>query len=101
MSRYTFHYFAVLICIVISAFASVRGTLFTQTLIDDYIIPLMGQEHPDFGPLGKAIAGVACFYALGAFASWLQNYLMIFVTQGTLRNLRIKVFEKMQHLPIR
>jgi len=101
MSRYKFHYFMVLVCIVVSAFASVRGTLFTQTLIDEYILPMIGQESPDFAPLGRAIAGVACFYALGAFASWLQNYLMIFVTQGTLKNLRVKVFEKMQRLPIR
>ena len=101
MRRYKFHYLAVLVCIVVSAFASVRGTLFTQTLIDDYILPMTGQENPDFGPLGRAIAGIACVYALGAFASWLQNYLMIFVTQGTLKNLRTKVFEKMQHLPIK
>ena len=101
MSRYTLHYLLVLVCIVVSAVASVRGTLFTQTLIDDYILPLTGQENPDFGPLGRAILGVAFFYALGAFASWLQNYTMIFVTQGTLENLRVKVFEKMQRLPIK
>jgi len=101
MSRYKFHYLAVLCCIVVSAFASVRGTLFTQTLIDDYILPMIGQDNPDFGPLGRAIAGVAVIYAIGAFASWLQNFLMIFVTQGTLKNLRMRVFEKMQHLPIK
>jgi len=101
MSHYKFHYAAVLMCIVVSAFASVRGTLFTQTLIDDYILPLMGQENPDFGPLGRAIAGIACIYAIGAFSSWLQNFLMIFVTQGTLKNLRMRVFEKMQRLPIK
>ncbi len=101
MSRYKFHYLAVLLCIVVSAFASVRGTLFTQTLIDDYILPMMGQEHPDFGPLGRAIAGIACIYAIGAFSSWLQNFLMIFVTQGALKNLRTRVFEKMQRLPIK
>ena len=101
MSQYKYHYLAVLVCIVVSAFASVRGTLFTQTLIDDYILPMIGQNQPDFGPLGRAIAGVACLYAIGAFASWLQNYLMIFVTQGALKNLRMRVFEKMQYLPIK
>ncbi|MBQ2991244.1 MAG: ABC transporter ATP-binding protein, partial [Clostridia bacterium] len=65
------------------------------------IIPLSVQETPDFGPLGRAIAGVALIYAIGAFSSWLQNYTMIFVTQGTLRNLRLKVYEKMQRLPIK
>jgi len=101
MKRYKWHYSLVLVCIVVSTLASVRGTLFTQTLIDDYIIPLSAQETPDFGPLGRAIAGVAVFYLIGAFASWLQNYTMIFVTQGTLRNLRLKVYEKMQRLPIK
>ena len=101
MKRYKFHYLLVLVCIVVSTLASVRGTLFTQTLIDDYILPLSAQDHPDFGPLGRAIAGVAIFYAIGAFASWLQNYTMIFVTQGTLRNLRLKVYDKMQRLPIK
>ena len=101
MKRYKFHYLLVLVCIVISTLASVRGTLFTQTLIDDYILPLSAQENPDFGPLGRAILGVALVYAIGAFASWLQNYTMIFVTQGTLRDLRLKVYEKMQRLPIK
>ncbi len=101
MKRYKFHYLLVLVCIVVSAFASVRGTLFTQTLIDDYILPMTGQENPDFAPLARAIGGVAVMYALGALASWLQNYLMIFVTQGTLRNLRLKLYQKMERLPVR
>ena len=101
MSRYALHYAVVLVCIVISAVASVRGTLFTQSLIDDYILPMTGQKNPDFAPLAGAMLGVACFYALGALASWLQNYLMIFVAQGTLRNLRVRLFEKMQHLSVR
>ena len=101
MSRYALHYAVVLVCIVISAVASVRGTLFTQSLIDDYILPMTGQQNPDFAPLAGVMLGVACFYALGALASWLQNYLMIFVAQGTLRNLRVRLFEKMQHLSVR
>ena len=101
VSRYKFHYLLVIACIVVGALASVRGTLFTQTLIDDYILPMIGSPSPDFGPLARAIAGVAGFYALGVAASWLQNYTMIFVTQGTLRSLRTKVFEKMERLPVR
>ena len=101
MSRYKFHYLLVLVCIVVSAVCSVRGTLFTQTLIDDYIIPMTGQENPDFGPLFRAILSIAVVYAVGALASWLQNFTMIFVTQGTLKNLRLKVFKKMQSLPIK
>ena len=99
--HYKYHYLLVLLCIVVSTLASVRGTLFTQSLIDDYILPLSAQDNPDFGPLGRAMLGVALFYALGAFASWLQNYTMIFVTQGTLRNLRLRLYEKMQSLPVK
>ena len=101
MSRYALHYVLVLLCIVISSVATVRGTLFTQKLIDDYILPMTGQANPDFAPLAHAILGVAAMYALGALCSWMQNYLMIFVTQGTLRNLRVRLFERMQHLSVR
>ena len=68
MKRYKFHYLLVLVCIVVSTLASVRGTLFTQALIDNYIIPLSAQENPDFGPLGRAMLAVAAMYILGAFA---------------------------------
>ena len=101
LSRYKFHCLAVVLCLVVSAVANVRGTLFMQTLIDDYITPMMGQENPDFGPLAGAILGIAVVYVLGACSSWLYNYLMIFVSQGTLKNLRIKLFDKMERLPIR
>ena len=100
-SRYAPHCALVLVCIVVSAVANVRGTLFTQKLIDDYILPMMGSESPDFAPLAKAIGGVAAVYAVGVLAAWLQNYLMIFVSQGTLRSLRVKLFAKMERLPIK
>ena len=101
MRRYKFHYLLVLVCIVVSTLASVRGTLFTQTLIDDYILPMTGMENPNFAPLARAIGGVAVLYLIGALASWLQNFLMIFVTQGTLRDLRLKLYRKMERLPVR
>ena len=72
-----------------------------QRLIDDYITPMMGQPNPDFGPMGRAVLGVAAVYILGAFSAWLYNYLMIFVSQGTLKNLRVKLFSKMERLPIK
>ena len=99
--RYKFHCLIVLVCIVVSAVANVRGTLFTQSLIDDYILPMIGSESPDFAPLARALLGVAAVYAVGVFAAWLQNYLMIFISQGTLRNLRVRLFEKMERLPIK
>ena len=99
--RYKVHCVVVLICIVVSAVANVRGTLFTQRLIDDYILPMIGSESPNFGPLARALLGVAAVYAVGVFAAWLQNYLMIFISQGTLRSLRIQMFEKMERLPVK
>ena len=100
-SQYTALFLLVILCIVVSAVANVRGTLFIQSLIDDYILPMTTAETPDFSPLLRAMTGVALVYALGALASWGMNYLMIFVSQGTLRNLRLKLFAKMERLPIK
>ena len=75
--------------------------MFMQTLIDGYITPLLGSENPDFSGLAGAIGRVAGFYALGVFASWLYNRLMVNVTQGTLRNLRNELFTHMEGLPIK
>ncbi len=88
-------------CIVASVFASVQGTLFTRTLIDGYITPMMGQTDPDFGPLAGAIGRVALFYVLGVAAALLQSMTMVYVSQGTLRNLRKLLFAHMERLPIR
>ena len=106
MLGYTFRDYAVqwivvLICIFATVFASLQGTLFMRTLIDDYIIPLVGRQNPDFGPLAGAIGRVACFYALGVIASFTQSRIMIYVTQGTMMKLRNDMFEKMEKLPIK
>ena len=91
----------VLICIVTTVFASLQGTLFMKTLIDDYIKPLLLQADPDFSPLAGAIGRVAGFYLLGVIASFTQSRIMIYITQGTMRNLRNDLFERMEKLPIK
>ncbi len=91
----------VAICIVITVFANTRGTLFMQTLIDDYIIPMTGQENPDYGPLAGAILTMVMFYGIGIVAALVQNLVMARVTQGTLDKLRRAMFDHMQDLPIR
>ena len=91
----------VFICIVTTVFSSLQGTLFMRTLIDDYIKPMLGQQNPDFSPLAGAIARVACFYLLGVIASFVQSRIMIYVTQGTMRNLRNDLFESMEKFPIK
>ena len=100
-SRYAKHLILVGVCIVISVLASIQGTMFTRDLIDKFITPMIGAENPDFGPLLRAILRVACFYAIGVSASYIQSRLMMRVTQGTLRDIRNDIFTKMESLPIK
>ncbi len=98
---YGIHMILVVVCIVLSVVASVQGTLFTKTLIDGYITPMIGQANPDYGPLAAAIGRVIMFYALGVIAAFVQARLMIYVGQGTLRRLREELFVHMESLPIK
>ena len=91
----------VVICIFISVLANVQGTMFTKNLIDDYIVPLLKTKTPDYGPLLSAIGKVAVFYGIGVISTYAYSKVMIYVSQGTIRNLRIELFSHMQDLPIR
>lgn len=99
--KYKFHCIVVLICIFVSVFSSVRGTLFTMTLIDDYITPMMETGSRDYSGLLQAIAGVAIFYGFGVLASYVQARIMAVVTQGTMKDLRMDMFNHMESLPIK
>lgn len=99
--NYLPHIIIVVICILFGVFASLQGTLFMQTLIDSYIVPMIGQANPDFSGLAQAIFRVACFYALGALSAYIYNRIMINVSQGTMRNIRNDMFHKMESLPIK
>ena len=101
MKNYALHMVLVLFCIVAAVFANLQGTLFTRTLIDSYITPMMGQADPDYGPLLRAMGRVALFYGLGILASYIQQITMIFVGQGTLKRLRCELFEHMERLPVK
>lgn len=98
---YKIPYIIVFVLIFISVIANVQGTMFTQTLIDDYIMPLLLTDNPDFGPLAGAIGRVAGFYAIGVAAAFTQSKIMVYVTQGVQRSLRNDLFEHMQKLPIK
>ena len=98
---YGFHLVAVAVLILVSVLMNVQGMLFIQRLIDDYITPMLGSESPDFTALAYAILRVGCFYAIGIVAAYLYNLLMVYVTQGTLRNLRNDLFSHMEKLPIK
>lgn len=99
--QYGIQMILVLICILVSVFANVQGTLFTQSLIDNYITPLMGSADPDFAPLAHAIGRVALFYGIGIGAMLAQSLLMAYTAQGFMRDMRIQVFSHMEQLPIR
>ena len=99
--HYLPHCIIVLICIVVSALANVQASLFLKSLIDDYIVPMTQQATPDFGPLTAALLRVGCIYVVGVLAAWLNARIMVNVTQGTLRNLRIQLFTRMESLPIK
>ena len=101
LKNYTPHCIVVLLCIFGSAFVSVKGTLFMQTLIDDYILPLMSQSNPDFTPLGMAIMKLALFFVAGALMTYTYNRIMVNVSQGTMKKIRIDVFTHMESLPIK
>ena len=100
LRHYTPHCIVVLICIFLSAFANVQASLFLQTLIDDYIAPMLQQQDPDFGPLIGALARIGCIYLVGILAAWGNARIMVNVTQGTMRNIRIELFTHMESLPI-
>lgn len=101
MNHYRFYIITVVVCIFLSVLCNVQGTMFMQTLIDDYITPLLKSSNPDFSELAAAIGRVACFYVLGVLATWVYNRLMVNVTQGTLRDLRDDLFTHMEGLPIK
>lgn len=98
---YAPHLVIVAILIFVSVLANVQGTMFIQSLIDDYIGPMLTMDVPDYHPLAMAILRVAGFYAIGVVAAYTYNRLMINVTQGVLRNLRNDLFSHMEKLPIK
>ena len=91
----------VVICIFVSVLANVQGTMFTKNMIDDYIVPLLKTGNPDYGPLLAAMGRVAVFYGIGVISTFAYSKIMIYVSQGTIKNLRVELFSHMQDLPIR
>ncbi len=101
LRNYLPHCIAVVICIFVSVQASVQGTLFMKTLIDKFIMPLMGQENPDYSLLLNEIIRVAIIYLIGIVAGYVNARIMVLITQGTQKKLRNELFNHMQSLPIR
>lgn len=99
--KYKVHCILVVVCIIISALSNVQGTLFMKTLIDEYISPLIGNANPDYSELLKGITRVAVFYLAGIIAAFVQARLLMYVAQGTLKSIRIELFNHMESLPVK
>ena len=101
MAEYRAQMVFVIICIMISAGAGAGASLFLKTLIDSYIVPLLGQANPEFSELLHAILLMAALYLIGVLATLFYNRTMVIIEQGTLKKIRDSMFTHMQTLPIR
>ncbi len=105
MRRYKFRFILVLVCIIAAAVSTLIGTLFMQSLIDDYIDPMLktvlAGGTADFAPLAAALLRIAAVYAVGVVSSFTYNRIMIYITQGTMRDIRNDIFTHMESLPIK
>ena len=101
MKPYAANLIIVMICIVVTAFAQTRGSENIGTLVDDYILPMVASGSTDFGPVVEYLMGIAAVFGCGILASFLQQYLMVTVSQGAQKTIRDEMFTKMQRLPLR
>lgn len=98
---YKAEFIAVFVCILICSVSTISVSLSMKFLLDDYILPLIGQASPNFAGLYQALAVLACIFLLGIVASFLYSRLMVKIGQGVLKRVRDEMFEHMQTLPIR
>lgn len=101
VKNYKVSFGMVVLCIIVSAFATMIGMLFVQSLVDDYIVPLLKTDQPDFAPLAHALSGIVVFYIIGVAASYAYNRIMVNVSQGTMKKFRNELFANMEALPIK
>lgn len=101
LKEYKISSILVVMFIIGSALATLQGTLFMRSLVDEYILPLTQTDNPDFGALGKALLTLTAVYAVGILCAYAYNRIMVNISQGTLRRVRIDLFTHMESLPIR
>ncbi len=101
MKKHTLALLVVMVCIVVAAFAQTTGSENLGRLVDDYILPMVAAGSVDFGPLAAYLIKIACIFSAGILASFLQQFLMVTVSQGTQKTIRDQMFAKMQKLPLR
>lgn len=100
LKNYKFAFIAVVVGILVSALATLCTTMFMQRLIDDYIMPLTQAAVPDYAPLAKALISLASVLAVGIICAYGYNRIMVSVSQGTMKRLRVELFTHMESLPI-
>ncbi len=101
VKNYKFSFIMVIVCIIATAFATLRGTLFFKSLIDDYIVPLTKSQTPDFTELFKALLSLAFTYIIGILCAYGYNRIMVNISQGTMKAFRVELFTKMESFPIK
>lgn len=101
LKNYKIQFFIVVVCIIITACTTLRGMLFMQSLIDDYILPMTKVANPDFGPLKNAILNLVATYVIGVVSAYAYNRIMVNIGQGTMLKLRTDLFTHMESLPIK
>ena len=101
LKKYWLAFIVVVLCVIGASLATLQGTLFMQSLYDDYISPLLLSETPDFSGLSAALFRVGTIYVVGILCAYAYNRIMVNVGQGTMRNLRIELFHHMESLPIK
>lgn len=99
--KYKWQMALIVFSILVMAASQAASALILQTLIDNYILPLVGVDNPNWGPLIRMLTIMVCFYAFGTFCAWLWNWLIVEVEQGTLKAIRDDMFAHQQKLPIR
>ena len=101
LEKHKFKFMLVILCVITTALVSVFSNAFLKPLIDDYVLPLVGNPNPDFTPLAKVLLTVGLIYLIGIISSYLHNRLTINIAQGTLHDVRRQMFDKMQKLPLK
>ena len=98
---YKWHFLIVVACIIITAVCTLQSTLFTRTLIDDYITPMIASGSTDFAPLAHRLVQLAGILLIGVVTAYSYNRIMVNVSQGTMERLRVELFTHMESLPIK
>lgn len=101
MGKFKALWLVVFLCVIVNSGASVIGTYLIKPALNNYIIPLIGQQNPDFSGFAKLLIGVLCLFVVGVFASWCNSRLMIYISTNLLYNVRCDLFTRLEKLPIK